>query len=739
MTGGVSDPPIAARLTLPGAVRAALHAAAVIVAERSAQPIEPEAVVTDADGITRLLGLLEQVAPLRAATAAALRGHAEPEQEGGDVVAQLLSADAAVAARGAQSVRGMLAAARRARGRAARQAGRADRVVPQEREAARADRRATELRVARDRARAQAAAAEADAARLRDENAGLAEELIALEARAAAAEAQLAAARRDAADPVRAAGQLAAALAPAEVRLPADSRGVGSGEPERVDPTRHDVAGPAADPARLAVAARVAGLPADVADTAPAWLPRLLEAFVRPPQPVAVVHERQLRVDVLGGGAEVGGSCVLVTAGDTRLLVDAGSWPGGTDADSLAPRRIQEAFAGPLHGIVVTHAHNDHAGWVPAVLVRRPDTPVYVTAPTADLLATMWFDSAKVLARRGGTASAAPFDRSDVERALARLVPTAFGRRQRVGDCEIELFAAGHIVGAAGVVVHVGEARVVVSGDVSRPGQKTVGGIEIPDSAKGADLLLLESTYAGSGRRTPREAEVAQLVRDVTTVTSAGGRVLIPAFALGRAQEVAAVLAEHLPDVEVLVDGLAREVTAVYESHAGPDGGPLRIFGPRVRRVPVGGTQQAIAALRSGVVIATSGMLTAGPAVSWARELLPDPAAGLMIVGYQDEESPGGRLLALAEAGGGEFELPTAAGGPPSPVTVAAHVARYGLGAHATADELVGITAEVGAGEVMLVHGEPSGQAAFRQRLAVRQQATTPAGLWRPPVTVPAA
>jgi Cft2 family RNA processing exonuclease len=186
--------------------------------------------------------------------------------------------------------------------------------------------------------------------------------------------------------------------------------------------------------------------------------------------------------------------------------------------------------------------------------------------------------------------------------------------------------------------------------DVSRPGQKTVGGIEIPHAARGADLMLLESTYAGSGRRAPREVEVAQLVRDVITVTSAGGRVLIPAFALGRAQEVAAVLAEHLPDVDVLVDGMARDVTAVYESHTGPDGGPLRIFGSRVRRVPTGGTHAAIASLRTGVVIATSGMLTAGPAVSWARALLPDPAAGLMIVGYQDEESP---RRAVAGAGRG--------------------------------------------------------------------------------------
>ena len=100
-----------------------------------------------------------------------------------------------------------------------------------------------------------------------------------------------------------------------------------------------------------------------------------------------------------------------------------------------------------------------------------------------------------------------------------------------------------------------------------------------------------------------------------------------------------------------------------------------------------------------------------------------------MVVGYQDEDSPGGRLLALAEAGGGYFELPTA-DGPPSKVRVAAQVGRFGLGAHATADELVAITTEVAAGQVMLVHGEPASQEKFAERLRLRSQATTETGAW---------
>jgi Cft2 family RNA processing exonuclease len=452
------------------------------------------------------------------------------------------------------------------------------------------------------------------------------------------------------------------------------------------------------------------------------------------PAPPARTDDLDLTVTVLGGEREIGGSCVLVTAAGTRLLVDAGARPNGSDAATMAPPRIAAALAEPLHGIVVTHAHNDHAGWVPAVLAAQPDIPVFVTEATAALLSTMWVDTARVLARRASEAAdpaTAPYTLAQVRHAISRLRTLQFGQRRQVGPLWMELFPAGHIVGAAGVVVGAGDRRVVVSGDVSGPGQLTVGGIAVPAAARDADLLLLESTYAGAGRQLPREHAVAQFVRDVSSILDRGGRVLVPAFALGRAQEVAMLCAEQLPDVPVLVDGLARDVAEIYETQAGPDGQPLRIFGSQVRPVPPGGTRRELARLRTGIVIATSGMLNAGPAVTWARELLPDPAAGIMVVGYQDEESPGGRLLALAEAGGGQFPLP-GSDGQEELVPVAARVARYGLGAHAGADELVTIAATVAAREVLLVHGEPRGQLQLRERLQLRGQATAaPGQVWR--------
>jgi len=442
--------------------------------------------------------------------------------------------------------------------------------------------------------------------------------------------------------------------------------------------------------------------------------------------PRAVIGEElSLSVRVLGGGTEIGGSAVLVSAGGTHLLVDAGTRPHGIDEDSLAPEHIGVLVDNPPDAILVTHAHNDHAGWVPALIARHPGIPVIASTATCDLLGTMWADSAKVMARKADSGESwdggplPPYRQSDVNAAIDALSDLSVGRRRRVKDLEIEFFNAGHIIGATGVVITAGPERVVISGDVSMPGQLSVGGLELPDSAIGADLLLLESTYAGAGRLPPRDAMVEQFTTDAERILSQGGRILVPAFALGRAQEIALICQKHIPGAEVLVDGLARDLSHAYQRHQGPDGHRLRIFRGNVRPVEPGRTRTEIADERPCIVVATSGMLTGGPAVPWAQAILPDSHSGLMVVGYQDSDSPGSRLLGLTN-GGGSIDLP----GYPDPLEVAAHVGHYRLGAHATEDELVKISATVNATTLMPVHGRLTAQRQFIRRLHLRQQRT---------------
>lgn len=386
----------------------------------------------------------------------------------------------------------------------------------------------------------------------------------------------------------------------------------------------------------------------------------MLDAIATPPVepsvPVVFARSRGISVTPLGGGTDIGGSCILIEAGDARLLVDCGTRPKQR-LSRLAPPMLDTALAGNIDAVIVTHAHNDHAGYVPALVPRYPFMDVLATADTAALLPTMWNDSVKVFERTGHErvepgepADEPPYRTPQVLAATDRIREVALGHVIEITDgVTVEPFPAGHILGAAGVVITAGTERVVVTGDVSHPSQNqaSVSGLAIPPSARGSSLLLIESTYCRANSN--RTKEVERFIDTVADTVNSGGRVLVPAFALGRAQEVVLTLRNALPGVPVLVDGLAKTISRIYEQQTADGDNPLKIFGDDVEEVAPGSRREQYMTMRRGVVVTTSGMLTGGPAVTWARWLLPDPKAALLVSGYQDEESAGHELLQLAD------------------------------------------------------------------------------------------
>ncbi len=707
---------------------------------------DPDTATREAHTATTVLELWGKYPAVRAKVRASVEKAAQTSPAWAQVVACPLLVEATAKDTASQLSRAIEQRRREEKARERRERRDAEREAAkkplEEVRVAREEDKLEQIRQARDLATRRAETAAREASQLRDQLESSRTDVDDMSGQLAAVTARLRSAQEQLTDPVALAAALAAALADLDVDAtiaPVPAGGLGT-------------------PATMATAAQSAiahQLPPEAVGSVQQWLPVLLRALTRPVIPVAQVRELQLRVDVLGGGTEVGGSCVLVEAGGTRILVDAGTRPG---AGVRPPRRIEHALRQGIDAVIITHAHADHAGWVPALVRDQPGLPVFATPATGDLLEVMWPDAVKVMAAprtqirsyastgwgtetsdgprgagagtggtggTGGTASGAdgrerddeleddeqagtvrPYTATDVAAAMRSLRPTPFGHAQRIGELSVTLFPAGHIVGAAGVVIQAGDQRVVVSGDVSGPGQLTVSGIELPEIAIGADLMLLESTYGDHDRIKTREGSVADFVAQVRSIIDSGGRVLVPSFALGRAQEVALIMAQHLPQVPVYVDGLARSVSRVYEEHDGADGRAMRIFAGNVRAVRNGGVE-----LRSktpAVIVATSGMLTAGPAISWARELLPDPSSGLLIVGYQDEESPGRVLQDLARTGGGTFDLPSRLPPGYETVTVKATVGSFQLGAHASAPELVQIADQARADTVMLVHGDRS-------------------------------
>ncbi|WP_109507085.1 MBL fold metallo-hydrolase [Nocardioides speluncae] len=707
-------------------VQAALRAASAVVGTRPG--VEGVDAVATIARTRQLLDLINSAPALRAVVTQRLAA-ATPEHLNDPHVRQLLATDSTVAATGVKQVEQLLDEARRAARTQRRATRRAKRGTATERERRRESNRLERYRDERNRARRQAEQLQRELSGARDDLASLAASLDHAVNSRDTTERQLDTLRASLTSTRQVAQLLTDALAKREPEQSADpvrdyTYGTDSDGDEKED--IHPMLGRA-----------VATLPEGLRATALATFAQIVGALAHPPR-LTGLQDRSLRVDVLGGGNEIGGSSVLITAAGTRILVDCGTRPDGHDEKTLPPAGIDRALQAPLDAVIVTHAHNDHGGWVPALVAAQPDLPIFTTSATADLLSTMWLDSAKVLARNVETREKwtggilPPYSVGDVYRAVDRFIETPFGRVVTLGNLTVELFRAGHIVGAAGVVVTAGGQRVVVTGDVSKSGQKTVKGIELPSSAIGADLMLLESTYADSRHLETRGQVVGNFIRDVTRVAERGGVALVPSFALGRAQEVALLCAEYLPGVDVLVDGLARDVSDVYERHPGPSGTKIEVFSGRVRKVGPGETSLEVSRFRSGVVIATSGMLTAGPAVAWARRVLPDPNSALLVVGYQDAESPGARLLKLAVNGGGVFDLPRQGGGTEQ-AEVHAKVDQYQLGAHANADELAVIATEAGPKNLMLVHGAEVGQAKFAVRLRTMGQRPVLSGVWTPP------
>ncbi|NTW97247.1 MAG: MBL fold metallo-hydrolase, partial [Oscillochloris sp.] len=418
-------------------------------------------------------------------------------------------------------------------------------------------------------------------------------------------------------------------------------------------------------------------------------------------------------VAFLGGASEVGASCIVVRFGDSWLVVDAGVRMSGAAEERLPD--FSALDGAHVAAIVITHAHADHIGALPILHQRFPSAPIYTTSASIRLMTIMLADAIAVMEKRAAEELELPlYDSAAVEQMLRRLTPLAVDDRHAIPEIPglvVSLRLAGHIAGAVSVGLEHPEGRVVISGDISIAPQRTIQGAQAPLVTQ-PDLLILESTYGGR-EHAPRRMEEQRLAAEVAAAIQRGGHVLIPAFALGRAQEVILILQEaqrrrEIPHFTVWVDGLVRRVCAAYSTIP-------TFLSPAVRQRVVRGqpvfftdTIHMVApAQRKGIlqgqpacIIASSGMLTGGPSRWYAERLLTCPEATVALTGYQDEEAPG---RALQQVAAGQRDAVVLG---EQRVTVAAKVMTYYLSGHADQAELVGFAQQIRPRLVALVHGD---------------------------------
>ena len=442
-----------------------------------------------------------------------------------------------------------------------------------------------------------------------------------------------------------------------------------------------------------------------------------------------------MKVMFHGAAGEVTGSCHEVEAAGHRLLLDCGMIQGNEQDEA----RNAEPFAFDIAGIdavVLSHAHIDHCGRLPVLVRRGYRGPIYTQAATADLLRIMLEDAAALARmdadrdnrhRRGGRADHAPlFDVDDVHRVLRQVRSLAYGEPETIfPGVTVVLRDAGHILGSASVEIRAeenGRVRTLVfSGDVGPRGKPILcDPVDVP----AADLLLLESTY-GDRLHRDRDETVAELGRIFEKAWHDGGNVLIPAFAVGRSQELLYWLAQHWDEWQMarwrifLDSPMAAKVVGVYDRHEDLfDAEARRVWRekphpfrlPNLRFTVDVAQSQGINRIEGGaVIIAGSGMCNGGRIRHHLRHNLGSVRNHLVIVGYQANGTLGRRLV----DGAGRVRI----FGEEVPVKLQRHTIG-GLSAHADQAGLLEWYGRIGnRPPVVLVHGEDGARTALSEAL----------------------
>ncbi len=437
-----------------------------------------------------------------------------------------------------------------------------------------------------------------------------------------------------------------------------------------------------------------------------------------------------------GAAGVVTGSCHHVKVSNHQLLLDCGLFQGPREeeARNVAPFPFDPKA---IDAVLLSHAHLDHCGRLPLLVRRGFDGPVYSHPASIDLVRVLLKDAAylqmadaerenRKRARKGLGLIKPLFDLDDVDAVMGLMRPLPFhGKMDLLPGVHATLLPAGHILGAASVVLDLEEAgkrrRLVFSGDLGPSGTCLLPDPQPPASA---DLVLMESTYGDRNHRS-REDTIREIGEVLQAAWEAGGNLLVPAFAVGRTQELLTLFAQHreawgLDRWLIFLDSpMAIQATAIHDRHAELFNEDARDFMgsrdlyewlPNLRTTPETAQSMQINNIRRGaLIIAGSGMCTGGRILHHLRHNLWRRECRVMIIGYQGQGTLGRRLVDGAELVRIHGEE----------VRVAAGIHTIGgLSAHAGQDELAAWYGAIdGRPPVCLVHGEARGRDGLAARL----------------------
>ena len=423
----------------------------------------------------------------------------------------------------------------------------------------------------------------------------------------------------------------------------------------------------------------------------------------------------------LGGANEVGASSTIIEIDGYRILVDAGIRMN-CGQDSQAPE-FPEFHNDPLpHAVLLTHAHTDHTGALPVLRdLWCEGVKLYWTPATKAISRVLLEDSANRMQREQEKEEKPPlYTREDLEDFL-HCMQTEVPWCESVpicGNIKATWIPAGHILGAAMIYIQGERESILMTGDVSATAQLTIPGMakKLPYQP---DVMVMEATYGNRQHKVSREQESERLAADVAKTIAAGGKVLIPAFAVGRSQEVILILKramEHkqIPEFPVHVDGMVQAVNDVYLRfcnelspflHRKAKRDENIFYSEVIKPVRKNVNRDSVSSWDPCCIVASSGMLNGGRSNGYAQYLAKDPKNLIAITGYQAKGNAGRDLWGWVKAGSPSdwmWHLKDQ-----EPMRVKCKVEKYSLSAHADSQELLELVERVQPCKLFLVHGDP--------------------------------
>ncbi len=426
--------------------------------------------------------------------------------------------------------------------------------------------------------------------------------------------------------------------------------------------------------------------------------------------------EGWVRVSFLGAGREVGRSCLLVQTQKSRVMLDCGIHPSDNTKNPHldAPEFDLES----LDAIIISHAHMDHAGFLPYLYEYGYTGPVYLTAPTRDLMVMQQLDYIKLMQAENGKA---PYTSKGIKNAIKHCIVVDYNQVTDITpDMRLTFQNAGHILGSAITHLHIGKGlhNILYTGDFK------YGHTRLFDPASTnftrVETLIMESTYGGKEDRTPprREAE-KRLLEIIKRTLERRGHVIIPSFAVGRAQEIMVLLADLYTKGElnapVYLDGMIWDATAIHTCYPeflsrnlqkmifqqGNNPFECEAF----KRVGSSQEREDVVNGEPSIILTTSGMLNGGPVIEYLRMLGGDERNSLVFVGYQAEGTLGRSIQQ------GWRDIPVRDGDQTRNMRLQLEVETVeGFGAHSDRSELLNYVRNLRAkpSMVLLNHGESS-------------------------------